>query len=136
MKRIAERRALRAQTSQLLTALGDDADTVATSLATVGVRGQARSGDGCAIALYMTAVVGADHRVSSVIVTSTRLGVKPQSRWSPVIVVRLPRAVRKFIAAFDAGRFPNLLAVARPCPSGSQSGDARLASSREARSQR
>lgn len=111
MKRIAERRALRAQTRQLLTALGDDADTVATSLATEGVRGQARSGEGCAIALYMTAIVGADHRVSSVIVTSTRLGVKPQSRWSPVIVVRLPRAVRQFISAFDGGRFPHLLSA-------------------------
>jgi hypothetical protein len=131
MKRIAERRALRAQTRQLLTALGDDPDTVATSLATEGVRGHARSGQGCAIALYMTAVVGADQRVSSVIVTGTRLGVKPLSRWSPVVVVRLPRAVRQFISAFDGGRFPHLLAVARPCPPDSRTGDGRLASSRE-----
>jgi hypothetical protein len=116
MTRMAERRALRAQTRELLTALGDDADTVARSLATEGVRGAARSPQGCAIAVYTAAVVGADQRVRSVIVSSTRLGIKPASRWSPVIVVRLPRAVRRFISAFDAERFPDLLPVAAPEP--------------------
>jgi hypothetical protein len=122
---IAERRGLRAQTRQLLSALGDDADAVAASLAAEGVRGHAGSGRGCAIAVYLAAVVGADQRVRSVTVSSSRLGVKPASAWRPVVVVRLPRPVRQFISAFDAERFPELL-VARSCPGRSPIGDRHL----------
>jgi hypothetical protein len=128
MKWIAERRVLRAQTLQLLTALGDDADEVATTLESEGVRGKAHSSQGCAIAVYMTAIVGADHRVGSVIVTSTRLGIRPDSRWSPLIVVRLPRAVRQFISAFDAERFPHLLPAAPAPPTGPLTGAGQPAS--------
>jgi hypothetical protein len=122
---IAERRALRTQTRQLLTALGDDADQVAGSLAAEGVRGRAHSPQGCAIAVYLTAVVAADKRVKSVIVTSTRLGLKPESRWSPLIVVPLPRAVRQFVSAFDAERFPHLLPAPRTDQTTASTGDER-----------
>ncbi len=113
MGSIAERRALRGQTRQLLTALGDNADQVASSLAAEGVHGRAHSPQGCAVAVYLQAVVAADRRVRSVIVTSTRLGLKPESRRSPLIVVPLPRAVRQFVAAFDAEKFPQLLPITK-----------------------
>jgi hypothetical protein len=66
----------------------------------------------------MSAVVTADHRVGSVIVTGTRIGVKPEPRWSPLIVVPLPRAVRRFVSAFDAEKFPHLLSPERTRPAG------------------
>jgi hypothetical protein len=131
MNWIAERRALRAQTRQLLTSLGDDADQVAASLAAEGVRGTAHSAQGCAIAVYMSAVVAADHRVGSVIVTGTRIGVKPEPRWSPLIVVPLPRAVRRFVSAFDAEKFPHLLSPERPRPAGRRGDDGKVPSSQQ-----
>ena len=111
---MSESRAIRQQTRQLLRGLGDNAEEVANSLAAEGVHGKPRSPQGCALAVYVTAVVGADTRVSSVVVNDTHLSIRPASRWSPPIVVRLPRTVREFISIFDAGRFPRLLPGAPP----------------------
>jgi hypothetical protein len=106
---MAESRVIRQQTRQLLRGLGDNAEEVANSLAAEGVHGKPRSPQGCALAVYVTAVVGADNRISSVVVNDTHLSIRPASRWSPPIVVRLPRTLREFISIFDAGRFPRLL---------------------------
>jgi hypothetical protein len=109
MKWIAERRVIRQQTHQLLDALGNDRDQVATSLAAGGVRGVPRRVQGCAVAVYLAAVIGADPRVKAITVNDTRLQIRLQSHGTPPLVLRLPPAVREFIVAFDAGRFPSLV---------------------------
>ena len=109
MKWTSERRALRSETRQLLAALGQDADQVATSLAAGGVRGKRTSTRECAVAVYVSAIVGADERVSAIAVAGTRMRITLRSPWTPPVVVWLPPAVRQFVSAFDAGRFPSLV---------------------------
>jgi hypothetical protein len=117
MKWNAESRVIREQTRELLGGLGHDAEEVAASLAAEGVRGKPRSAQGCAIAVYVGAVVAADKRVRSITVEDTRLTIRPAKRWSRPVAVRLPRPVRDFITGFDAEKFPRLLttpAIAAP----------------------
>jgi hypothetical protein len=109
VKWTSERRALRSETRQLLAALGQDADQVATSLAAGGVRGKRTSTRECAVAVYLSAIVGADERVSAIAVAGTRMRITLRSHWTPPVVVWLPPAVRQFVSAFDAGRFPSLV---------------------------
>jgi hypothetical protein len=117
MKWNAESRVIREQTRELLGGLGHDAEEVATSLAAQGVRGKPRSAQGCAIAVYVGAVVAADNRVRSITVEDTRLTIRPAKRWSRPVAVRLPRPVRDFITGFDAEKFPRLLATPVAIPS-------------------
>jgi hypothetical protein len=114
MKWNAESRVIREQTRELLGGLGHDANEVAASLAAEGVRGKPRSAQGCAIAVYVGAVVTADKRVRSITVEDTRLTIRPAKRWSRPVAVRLPRPVRDFITGFDAEKFPRLLASPAP----------------------
>jgi hypothetical protein len=109
VKWTSERRALRSETRQLLAALGRDADQVASALGAGGVRGKRTSTRECAIAVYVSAIVGADERVSAIAVAGTRMRITLQSHWTPPVVVWLPPAVRQFVSAFDAGRFPSLV---------------------------
>jgi len=108
MNWIAERTAIREQARQLLRGLGEDADRVASALGTEGVRGKPHNPRGCAVAVYVGAVVAADPRVYSVSVDNARLHIRTRPRWARPIGVRLPPAVRQFIVAFDAGKFPAL----------------------------
>jgi hypothetical protein len=117
MKWDTESRVIREQTRELLGGLGHDAEEVAASLAAEGVRGKPRSAQGCAIAVYVGAVVAADNRVRSITVEDTRLTIRPAKRWSRPISVRLPRPVRDFITGFDAERFPRLLTTPAATPS-------------------
>jgi hypothetical protein len=71
MNWIVERNAIRDEARQLLDRLGEDADGVAAALATERVRGKPHSLRGCAVALYVGAIVAADPRVHSVSVWTT-----------------------------------------------------------------
>jgi hypothetical protein len=108
MNGIAERKVIRHQTRHLLRELGVDADGVAAALAAEGVRGRPHNVGGCAMAVYVGAVLGSDRRVHSITVGNARLWIRTRPRWSRPIGVRLPSPVRQFIVAFDAGRFPRL----------------------------
>ena len=127
MKWDTETRVIREQTRELLGGLGHDAEQVAISLAAQGVRGKPRSAQGCAIAVYVGAVIAADNRVRSITVEDTRLTIRPAKRWSRPVAVRLPRPVRDFITGFDAERYPRLLAVPAPLPPGRQAVKGQLA---------
>ncbi len=116
MKWTAERRAIRDDSRRLLAGLGGDAGQVAASLESEGVQGQPRNTQGCAIAVYLAAVVGADHRVRAIGVDGRHLRIRLESRWRPAVVVRLPAPVRDFVADFDGKRFPSLIRGARSQP--------------------
>jgi hypothetical protein len=106
-----QRKGIRQEGRQLLGALGDDVGQVAASLTAVGVRGKPGSTEGCAIAVYLAAVVGADPGVSSITVDGRHLRIRLRSRRYPAVRLRLPDPVREFISAFDAKRYPSLVRV-------------------------
>jgi hypothetical protein len=114
MKR--HRIALRNQIADLLQTLGDDAQHVAASLAEAGVRGKPRNAEGCPVAVFVKAVVGADPRVRTVTVYNACLAVRGPSRWRRPLDVHLPAPVRGFIVAFDAERFPALMPARSTLP--------------------
>lgn len=105
-------------TDELLTNLGDDAPAVARALGSIGVSGVPRAPRECAVACYLSAVVGSERAVQSVHVGKDELGIR-LAGWRPAVRVALPRAVREFIAAFDSNLFPELISkddATRPPP--------------------
>lgn len=87
----------------LLIALGDTADSVASTLRAGSHRGT-RSQHGCPVAAYLRA-----HGVSVVGVTLRTCTIPTGGRPARV---SLPGPVRAFIHAFDAGRYPDLVETA------------------------
>lgn len=102
---------IREHTARLLDALGDDPDQVAGRLGDAGVRGAPGDARGCAVAVYLSAVVASDPGIGHIKVTTGRVTVS--RGWRPCVVVRLPRAVRLFITGFDHNAYPDLV---RPLP--------------------
>jgi len=106
-------RQIRKRAGDLLDGLGRDPDTVAASLRVAGVQGVPRSNSSCAIALYTTALLRTDPRIRSVAVGPCTLvltltsadGTRPGGR----LVVQLPKAVRGFVAGFDARAYPEVI---------------------------
>ncbi|MGH9295679.1 MAG: hypothetical protein ACRD0B_10140, partial [Acidimicrobiales bacterium] len=68
---------------------------------------------GCPVARFLSAIVASEPRVRSVRVFR-RVAVVSQKWGLPWVVVALPEPVRTFVAAFDAGVFPQLLWTDRP----------------------
>jgi hypothetical protein len=117
-------RQLKRHTRVLLAGLGDNADEVAEALESAGVVGTPTSNRGCAVALYLSAVMGSDPHVRSVVVGHCSLVInlvqpgdrRPAGR----LQVQLPKPVRQFVAAFDARRYPTVVrpqSVAPPAAS-------------------
>jgi hypothetical protein len=83
-----------------------------------GVQGVPRSNSSCAVALYAAALLRADQRIRSVavgpctlVLTLTRDdGTRPGGR----LIVQLPKAVRGFVAGFDAQEYPEVVRGALP----------------------
>ncbi len=98
---------------RLLVELGSDAAEVALSLEAVGVRGEPHSKLNCAIAEYLSVIVGSERVVREVRVTG-RTVVIGKYHGVRRVRVRLPRPVREFVAAFDAGAYPNLVRISSP----------------------
>ncbi len=122
-------RQLKKQTNGLLAGLGRTPEEVAESLGQVGVQGVRKSNRSCAVARYVTAVMGAEPEIRSIAVGPCSLVVnlvhpddsKPAGR----LLVQLPKAVRQFVSAFDAGSFPSLErppSGGAPGPRGSDAG--------------
>ena len=63
---MSEHRQLRGQTRALLNSLGICPDDVAESLRAAGVHGIPRNNRSCAVALYLSALMGSDPRVRSI----------------------------------------------------------------------
>ena len=111
-------RRIKKRAGALLDGLGRDPDEVAASLRDVGVQGVPRSNSSCAVALYASALLETDPRIRSVavgpctlVLTLTRQdGARPGGR----LVVQLPKAVRGFVAGFDAREYPEVIRGALP----------------------
>jgi hypothetical protein len=86
---------------------------VAASLCDAGVWGARNDPRCCAVAIYLSAVLGADPRVRSLTTgqSQVKVVVNGPIRILPPTVVRvpLPEAVRQFIVAFDRGMYPMLV---------------------------
>lgn len=92
--------------------LGSTPRRVAASLRRLGVRPQPRSLVS-PVGAYLHAVLGADPEVESVVVEGGRAVIWRHGK-DDAVVVRLPRAARRFLAAFAAGRYPALSEGAGP----------------------
>jgi hypothetical protein len=110
---MSDRRQLKKQTRSLLHGLGSSADEVAQSLEATGVRGVPKNNRGCAVAVYLSALIGSDPRVRSVKVGHCSLFIDMASpsnaRPAGRLQVQLPKPVRHFVAAFDARAYPDVI---------------------------
>lgn len=100
---------LRRRTGQALAGLGSSASEVADRLRGYGVTGTPASLEGCALALFLQGLIGSEPRVSSILVMHSSVLIYPDRAMSWPIVVGLPRALRRFIEAFDRGLYTDLV---------------------------
>ncbi|MGA3146723.1 MAG: hypothetical protein ABSF33_04505 [Acidimicrobiales bacterium] len=110
---MSELRQLKRQTRTLLTELGTTPDEVFESLNAAGVNGVPKDNRSCAVARYLTALMGSDPRVRAVNVGHCSLlidtAAPPEFRPTGRLLVQLPKPVRQFVAAFDARRYPAII---------------------------
>jgi hypothetical protein len=107
-------RRLKKETVGVLTGLGESSDQVAASLQVANVRGVPKDNRSCALAVYLTSIMGSEPLIRSVTVGHCSLLVDlvgQDQRPAGHLLVQLPKPVRQFVAAFDAFRYP---AVTRP----------------------
>jgi len=113
-------RQIRKQTSGLLEALGNSPDEVAETLLSNGVHGVPRDNHSCAVARYMSVVVGSEPSVRSVTVGPCSMMislVRPDdNRPAGRLQVQLPKPVRDFVAAFDDRQYPMVTQEPAPEP--------------------
>jgi hypothetical protein len=113
-------RQIKKRTSGLLAGLGDSPDEVAESLLINGVHGIPRDNRSCAVARYVSAVVGSEPSVRSVTVGPCSMMislVRPtDDRPAGRLHVQLPKPVRDFVAAFDARQYPQVTQEPPPRP--------------------
>ena len=110
---MSDLRRLKKQTNGLLAELGRSPEEVAASLGRVGIEGVPKSNRSCAVALYLMAVMGGEPVVRSVTVGPCSLVINligpKNDRPGGRLLVQLPKPVRRFVAAFDAGHFPGMV---------------------------
>ena len=103
-----ERAALRAQTTELLSHLGSNAEGVASQLESAGVKGVPGSGTGCAVARYVNAVMASDPRIGPINVNDEAVTIFGRHWWTRPVIVPVPAPVRSFILRFDRDEFRHL----------------------------
>lgn len=101
------RRELRRLINHYAQELGGTRDEVAARLQADGIQGIPRNTGECALARLFKAVVAADVSVEHLSVTRSFVKVCQPGRTWPLLVL-LPHACSRFIAAFDQGLFPEL----------------------------
>ena len=114
-------RTLKRHTNELLTGLGESPDEVAATLRAAGVRGVPRDNRSCAVAVYVSALMGSEPRIRSVAVGHCALSitvVTQDQRPAGRLLVQLPKPVRRFVAAFDDHRYPSVAAALPPVGGG------------------
>jgi hypothetical protein len=89
--------------------LGPTVGTIADRLGVLGVRGRPGDEERCVLNCYLRVVIGADPAVRAVAVRPHAIHVR-ESHWRPAVRVPLSLEAQAFIAAFDAGLFPGLVA--------------------------
>lgn len=110
---MTSRRQLTRQIRSLLSDLGGSPHEVAATLHRAGIRAVPKQPDACAVAMYLGAVLGADSRIQSVTVGSNCLKAATRQTapfyFYGTMLIPVPKAVGQFIAAFDDGRYPELI---------------------------
>jgi hypothetical protein len=111
---MSDLRQLKRQTRTLLTELGTSPDEVFGSLQAAGVNGVPKDNRSCAVARYLTVLMGSDPRVRAVHVGHCSLLIDtasppPELRPTGRVLVQLPKPVRQFVAAFDACHYPAMV---------------------------
>ena len=105
-------RQLKKKTRGLLAELGSTPDEVAASLQSTGIRGTPKDNRSCAVALYLSALVGTEPRIRSVTVGHCSLMISlitpADARPAGRLCVQLPKPVRGFVAAFDGHQYPEV----------------------------
>ena len=111
-------RQLKRQTRVLLDDLGDSPDRVAASLDAAGVRGVPRDNRSCAVALYLSAQMGAEAEVRAITVGHCSMLitlVNPHnSRPAGRLLIQLSKPIRQFVAGFDAMAYPTIVRQGAP----------------------
>ena len=102
------RRDLRAQVAHELRSLGGTQDEVAQRLEAAGVRGRPGNIGTCALAVYLSAVIGGDARVHTVLVGHEHVFITLEG-WEGCVGVPLPKVLGGFVFDFDRWRYPTLV---------------------------
>ncbi len=101
-------RQLRRSVRHYIQEIGDSPDAVAGRLNEEGVRGLPGEVSECALARYLQAVVGTEMSVRRVVVKEWSVRVFRTGSRLPSVTL-LPGPVARFIRAFDAGCYPELI---------------------------
>lgn len=101
---------LRKATEGLIWQLGQTPNAVADRLTFYGIRGIRNRSNECALSRYLQLLSGTDPRITRIEVhrRSVRVGL---AGWRRPLTISLPPAARSFVEAFDAGCYPQLMAV-------------------------
>lgn len=113
MEQFLPKEPLRMKTRQVLAGLGQSPGEVARYLDSLGVRGLRNNSECCAVAEFLSVIVASEPGVRGVRVFR-RVAIVTRSNPLLFSVVRLPKSVRTFVLAFDAGAYPNLVRSPRP----------------------
>lgn len=101
-------RDLRRSVRHRVEAMGSSPGDIAGSLAAEGARGIPAEVSECVLARYLQAVIGTEASVRRIVVKERSIRLFRTGCHLPVVVT-LPLAVSKFIRAFDAGCYPELI---------------------------
>lgn len=101
-------RQLRRSVRRHVESMGSSPGEIADRLAAVGARGIPAEVSECVLARYLQAVIGTEIAVRRIVVKERSIRLYRTGRPFPALVV-LPLAVSKFIRAFDAGCYPELI---------------------------
>jgi hypothetical protein len=102
------RRDLRQALEAFVGSLGSSPGAIATTLASLEVRGTPKSASGCAIARYLQVTIGSEPTVTKVAVFNRSIQVSRSGRRLN-LTINAPDAITRFIRAFDSGSYPQLL---------------------------
>jgi len=105
---------LREHAGTLLDGLGTTVDHIAATLRRQRAVGTPNDAMRCVVARYLNAVLCAEPAVKAVGVTHRDLHILVRSRLRRRVIVPLPAPMQEFVTAFDAVRFPELVAALAP----------------------
>lgn len=101
-------RELRRSVRRHVESMGSSPGDIAGSLAAEGARGIPAEVSECVLARYLQAVIGTEASVRRIVVKERSIRLFRSGCRLPVVVT-LPLSVSKFIRAFDAGCYPELI---------------------------
>jgi hypothetical protein len=105
---VSSRRDLRQAVEAFVGSLGSSPGAIATTLASLDVRGTPKSASGCAIARYLQVMIGSEPTVTKVAVFNRNIQISRSGRRLN-LTISAPDTITRFIKAFDSGCYPQLL---------------------------